>query len=143
MTAHRLVNPPGMSPAVGFSHLVVPAAGRTVYLGGQTAQRPDGSIAGADLLEQVDLALANLVTALASVDGLPEHVVSLVVYTTDMASYRAALRPIGRLWRRHFGRHFPAVALLGVAELFDPQALVELVGVAVITGADVSEGPGT
>ena len=35
-------------------------------------------------------------------------------------------------WRRHFGRHFPAVALFEVRGLFDPRAKVELVGVAVI-----------
>jgi len=143
MTPHRLFNPPGMSPAVGFSHVVEPAAGRVVYLGGQTAQRPDGSVGGGTLIEQVDLALANVVSALSAVGGRPDHVVSLIVYTTDMAAYRTSLAPIGAVWRQHFGRHFPAMALLGVASLFDPAALVELVGVAVITSDVGADEPGT
>jgi enamine deaminase RidA (YjgF/YER057c/UK114 family) len=42
------------------------------------------------------------------------------------------LKDLGVAYRRHFGKHYPAVALLGTTELFDPQAKVELVGVAVV-----------
>lgn len=38
----------------------------------------------------------------------------------------------GGVYRRHFGHHYPAMALLGVSALFDDAAKVELVGVAVI-----------
>ena len=34
--------------------------------------------------------------------------------------------------QRHFGKHYPAMALFGVTGLFDPAAMVELVGVAVV-----------
>lgn len=129
---HTLVNPPNLSPAVGFAHAVVPTVGRTVYLGGQTAQGTDGSIQGSTLTDQMDVALANLITALRACDAQPEHLVSLVIYTTDVPGYRAALRDIGRRYRDHLGRHFPAMALIGVAELFDPDALVELIGTAVV-----------
>ena len=37
-------------------------------------------------------------------------------------------------WRKHFGRHYPAMGLFGVTELFEPDALVELMGVAVLPG---------
>lgn len=132
MSGHRMVNPDGMSPGVGFSHIVVPAAGRTVYLGGQTAQQPDGSITGATVVEQMDVALGNVVRALSQVDGRPEHLVSMMIHTTDMGAYRAALSELGPVHRRHLGRHYPAITLLGVAALFDPGALVELVCVAVV-----------
>lgn len=131
-TPHRLVNPDRMAPPIGFSHVVVPAVGRTVYLGGQTAQFPDGTIAGATLAEQLDMALTNVVTALSHVDGRPEHLIGMTIYTTDMPAYRAARRELGVVHRRHLGRHYPATALVGVAELFDPAALLELVCVAVI-----------
>jgi enamine deaminase RidA (YjgF/YER057c/UK114 family) len=39
---------------------------------------------------------------------------------------------VGRAYRAVFGRHFPAMALIGVSELVDPDALVEITGVAVI-----------
>ena len=73
---HRVVNPEGLAPPVGFAHAVVAAPGRTVYLGGQAAQGPDGAIAGATLAEQFDLAAANLVAALAAAGGAPGLLVS-------------------------------------------------------------------
>ncbi len=76
--------------------------------------------------------LAALVAALAAAGGRPEHLVALHVYTTDAAAYRAALADLGAVYRRHLGRHYVATALLEVAGLFDPAALVELVAVAVV-----------
>jgi len=129
---NEIVNSPDLAEPVGFAHAVVAAPGRTVYLGGQTAQGRDGSIVGATLAEQVDVAAGNVVTALAAAGATPDQLVSLVIYTTVVAEYKAALKELGPLWRKHFGRHYPAVALLGVAALFDEEAKIELVGTAVI-----------
>jgi enamine deaminase RidA (YjgF/YER057c/UK114 family) len=132
MSEHELVNPAQLAPATGFSHAVVAAPGRTVYLGGQTAQSPDGTIAAETLGEQFDIALANVVTALRAAGGQPEHLVSMIIYTTDAAGYRASLRELGELYRRHLGKHYPAMAFFEVKSLFDPAAMVELVCTAVI-----------
>lgn len=132
MTPHRIVAVPGLAEPVGFAHAVMAAPGRTVHLGGQTAQGPDGEIVGETVAEQFDVAAANLVTALRAAGGRPTDLVSMTIYTTDVAAYRAELTPLGVVWRERFGRHYPAVALLGVRELFDPRAVVELVGVAVV-----------
>ena len=137
-TPHRVVNPPGLASPVGFAHALVAAPGRTVYLGGQAAQGPDGSIRGATMTEQFEVAAGNVVTALAAAGGRPEHLVALQIYVTDAAAYRAALGDLGAAWRRHLGRHYPATALLEVAGLLDPAALVELVGIAVVP--EVPEG---
>jgi len=129
---HEIITAPELAAPVGYAHAVVAAAGRTVYLGGQTAQRADGSIGGTTIVEQFDLAAKNLVTALGAAGGRPEDLVSLQIFVTDVAAYRAAMRALGEVWRAHFGRRYPAMAVLGVTELFDPKALVELVGIAVI-----------
>jgi enamine deaminase RidA (YjgF/YER057c/UK114 family) len=138
---HRIINPPGLAPPTGFAHAVVAAPGRTVYLGGQAAQGPDGQIVGATLAEQFDLAAANLVAALAAAGGAPEHLVSLHVYTTEADVYRAALGELGAAYRRHLGRHYVATALFEVAGLFDPAAKVELVGIAVVPDREQEEPP--
>jgi len=130
-TPHRLVNPSTLVPPQGFSHAVVPAAGRTVYVGGQAGHRPDGSIDDG-LVAQFDQAAANVVEALRAAGGRPEHLVSVQVFVTDAAEYRFALREIGEAWRRHLGRHFPAVSLFEIRGLFDARAHVELVCVAVV-----------
>ena len=138
---HRIVNPEGMAPPVGFAHAVVAAPGRTVYLGGQAAQGPDGRIVGTTLAEQFEVAAANLVAALAGAGGGPEHLVSLHVYTTEVAVYRATLPELGAVYRRHLGRHCVATALFEVAGLFDPAAKVELVGVAVVPDPEGRDQP--
>jgi enamine deaminase RidA (YjgF/YER057c/UK114 family) len=122
---HRIVNPPDLPEPVGYAHAVVAAPGRTVYLGGQVGT-------GETVVEQFDAAAANLVTALKAAGGEPDDLVSLVVYVTDVDEYAAASQQLGEAWRRHFGRRYPAMALVGVSALFDPEAQVELMGVAVI-----------
>jgi enamine deaminase RidA (YjgF/YER057c/UK114 family) len=131
-TPHRLVDPAGLAPAVGFSHAVVAPPGRTVWVAGQIAVDGSGGVAGETLVEQLDLALANVVTALRAAGAEPRHAVSMLLFTTRMEEYRASRRALGPVWRRHFGGHFPAMALLGVSELVDPAALVEVVTTAVV-----------
>jgi enamine deaminase RidA (YjgF/YER057c/UK114 family) len=128
---HRQVNPETLPTPKGFSHATVAAAGTTVYLGGQTGHRSDGSIAE-DLVDQFDQACANVVEALRGARGQPEHVVQLLIFATDVGEYRDRLSDLGAAYRRHLGKHYPAMALLGTTELFDPRAKVELVGVAVV-----------
>lgn len=130
--SHEIVNPAALAKPVGFAHAVVAAPGRTVYLGGQTAQDPGGAIVGDTVAAQFDVAAGNVVTALAATGGRPEHLVSLMIYVTDVSAYRAVLRELAPVYRKHFGTHYPAIALIGVAELFDPDALLELVGTAVV-----------
>jgi enamine deaminase RidA (YjgF/YER057c/UK114 family) len=69
---------------------------------------------------------------LRAAGGEPEDLVSLQVFTTSAAAYRAALSELGATYRHHFGRHYVATALFEVAGLFDPAATVELLGIAVI-----------
>jgi enamine deaminase RidA (YjgF/YER057c/UK114 family) len=130
---HRLVNPDTLAPAIGFAHAVVPAAGRTVYLGGQIGCDAQGRVVGPGLVEQFDAALDNMVAALRAAGGAPHHLVSVVVYTTQVEDYRERLRELGLAHRRHLGKHYPAMALFGVSGLFDPDAVVELLGTAVVS----------
>jgi enamine deaminase RidA (YjgF/YER057c/UK114 family) len=110
---------------------VVAAPGRLVFLGGQTAHDGHGAIQGETVVEQFDRAAANLVEALAGADARPEHLVSLQIFVTDVAAYRAVLSELADVYRRHFGHWYPAMALFEVTGLFDPAAQVELVGFAV------------
>jgi enamine deaminase RidA (YjgF/YER057c/UK114 family) len=112
--------------------VVVAGAGRTVYLAGQTAQGKDGRVDGATVADQFDAAAANTVTALRAAGASPEHLVSIQIFTTDLQQYRSSLEQIGRVYRNHFGRHYPAISLFEVSSLFDRAATIELVCVAVI-----------
>lgn len=126
MSEHRIVDPPELPEPSGFAHAVAAAPGRAVFLGGQIGE-------GASLVEQFDSALGRIVVALRAAGGDPDDLVSLVVYTTEIEEYRSSTRQLGEAWRRHFGRRYPAMALVGVDALFDPGARVEVMGVAVVT----------
>jgi enamine deaminase RidA (YjgF/YER057c/UK114 family) len=131
---HRIINPPELSPPVGFAHAVLAAPGRVVFLGGQVAQGPDGAIRGATIAEQFDVAAGNLVTALTAAGAKPSQLVCLQIFVTDMAAYRAAMHELATVYQRHLGRRYVASALLEVTGLLDPAAMVELMGIAVIPG---------
>jgi enamine deaminase RidA (YjgF/YER057c/UK114 family) len=126
------VNPPALARPSGFSHAVVADGGRVVFLAGQVALGADGTIAGGTVTEQFERALANLLEALRAAGGGPEHLASLTVYAVDLGDYRAHGREIGEAWRRLAGRDYPAMAAIGVSRLWEPAALVEIQGHAVI-----------
>jgi enamine deaminase RidA (YjgF/YER057c/UK114 family) len=122
---HEVFNPEELGPPSGFSHAI--RSGNAVYLAGQIGE-------GATLVEQFDDALGNLLTAIRAAGGEVTDLVSLQVFVTDLTAYRASLPGLGKAWRKHCDRHYPAMGLFGVTGLFDPSALVELMGIAVIAG---------
>ncbi len=126
------VNPAELSPARGFSHAVVATGARLVFLAGQTALDPDGTVVGATLPEQFRTALTNLLAALAAAGGGPGDLARVTVYATDVADYRARAAELGAIWRELAGRDYPAMAVIGAVRLWDSEALVELDGFAVL-----------
>lgn len=127
----KRVNPSSLAAPSGFSHAVV-ATGTTVHLAGQTALDASGAIVGEGVVEQFEQALSNLLAALSAAGGTPADLVSLTVYIVDMDDYRANAREIGRVWKRLVGSDYPAMAGIGVARLWDVDALVEVQGTAVL-----------
>lgn len=125
------IDPPELARPSGFAHAVV-GTGRTVFLAGQTALDPSGRIVGGGIVGQFDQALTNLLTALRAAGGTPADLAALTIYIVDMDDYRAHAREIGAVWRRLAGTDYPATAGVGVARLWDAEALVELQGTAVL-----------
>jgi enamine deaminase RidA (YjgF/YER057c/UK114 family) len=127
----EFVNPPELASPRGFSHAAV-GSGRLVFLAGQTALDGSGRIIGGTVVEQFDKALHNLLLALAAAGGRRSDLASLTLYIVDMADYRANSRAIGAVWKRLVGERYPAMAAVGVARLWDEEALVEVQGYAVL-----------
>jgi enamine deaminase RidA (YjgF/YER057c/UK114 family) len=131
--SNEIVTAPELAPPVGYAHAVVGArGGRIVHLGGQTALGPDGGIRGETLVEQFDVAAGNVLAALRAAGGAPDDLVQMLVFVTDVAEYKASRHELGEVWKRRFGRRYPAMGLFGVTALFDERARVELVATAVI-----------
>lgn len=135
-TPHEVVDPAGLMQAVGYAHAIAATQGRTVWVAGQIAANAEGAIVSETWVEQFDVALGNVVSCLRAANAEPHHVVSMQIFTSDIAGYRAATAELGPIYRRHMGRHFPAMALLGIAELVDVGAIVEIMATAVVPDVD-------
>jgi enamine deaminase RidA (YjgF/YER057c/UK114 family) len=127
------INPAGLARPSGFSHAVSAPAGRLVFLAGQTGMDRDGRIVPGGIVAQFEQALSNLLTALAAAGGQPSGLASLTIYLTDVADYQAHGKEIGAVWRRLAGPDYPAMAGLGVTRLWQPGAVVEIQGLAVVS----------
>ena len=126
------INPAELARPSGFSHAVSVTASRMVFLAGQVGVDRDGTVVSGGVVAQFEQALANLLTALAAAGGQPANLVSLTIYIVDLAGYQAHAGEIGAVWRRLAGPEYPATAAVGVTRLWDPEALVELQGIAAV-----------
>lgn len=131
-TPHEILNPEGLAAPTGFSHAVLAAPGRLLFLGGQTAHDSSGNVQGDDVVTQFEAAAVNVVTALTAGGARPEHLVNMHIFVTDLHEYKASLSELGVAYRKHFGDHYPAISLFEVKGLFDSAAKVELVCTAIV-----------
>ena len=129
------INPEELARPSGFSHAVSVTAspGRMVFLAGQIGMDRHGKVAAGGVVPQFEQALGNLLTALAASGGQPADLVSLTIYLIDVEDYQAHGKEIGAVWRRLAGTEYPAMAGVGVTRLWDPAALVEIQGMAVVS----------
>jgi enamine deaminase RidA (YjgF/YER057c/UK114 family) len=128
----RLVNPDVLAAPVGFSHAAV-GSGRPIVLAGQIGCDSSGRIEHPDdLVAQFGRALDNLLAALRAAGGAPTDLALLRIYTTRVETYRRSLKDLGAVYRDRLGRHYPAMCLIGVTELFAPETLVEIEGLAYV-----------
>jgi enamine deaminase RidA (YjgF/YER057c/UK114 family) len=124
------VNPAVLPTPSGYSHGTL--HGNTLYLGGQTALDKDMRIVEGGIVAQFRQAFGNLLTTLREAGGEPEDLVSITIYLTDIAGYQAHGKEIGKAWREMAGPVYPAMAGIGCTELWQPEAMIEILGIAVI-----------
>jgi enamine deaminase RidA (YjgF/YER057c/UK114 family) len=123
--------PPGWPRPKGYAN-GVSASGRIVVTAGVVGWNAEEQFERADLAGQFRQILANLLAILAEDGAGPEHIVRMTCYVTDVAEYRSSLAEIGAAWRDLIGRHFPAMAVVGVGGLVEPQARIEIETMAVV-----------
>ncbi|MDP3890217.1 RidA family protein [Nocardioides sp.] len=124
------VNPSSLPAPSGYSHGTL--SGNTLHLGGQTALDEHMRIVPGGIVEQFRQAFGNVLATLRAAGGVPEDLVALTIYLTDIPDYQAHGREIGQVWRELAGPVYPAMAGIGTTGLWQPEALIEIVGVAVI-----------
>ena len=131
----RAVNPPTLMKPSGFSHGYEVTSGTTLYIAGQIAKDKDGKLIGAnDIVAQSRQVYENIKLLLASRGAQMTDVVKLTIYVLDVPGYKAKLKELGPVYREYFGKHFPAITLVGARDLFDASdgAMIEIEGVAIV-----------
>jgi len=116
----------------GFSSAV--KIGQTIYLAGQVPLDSTGLLIGrGDRVAQFQKALGNAVDIVRTARGVPADIIKLTVYCVDcsrddfsaMRAAAAGVFPSGQ---------GPALTVVGISDLPDPDMLVAVDGVAVLRG---------
>ncbi len=130
--ALTVLQPPGWRKPKGYANGML-GRGRMVLTGGLIGWNAD-EVFAEGFVPQVEQALRNVLAVLAVAGGGAEHVARLTWYVRSIAMYRASLAELGPAYIGVMGRHFPAMALVQVADLVEPQALVEIEATAILPG---------
>jgi enamine deaminase RidA (YjgF/YER057c/UK114 family) len=128
--SHTVLQPPGWPRPRGYAN-GIKARGEMVFVGGMVGwdakeKFPSGFVA------QTRQALENVAAVLREGGASPEHIVRMTWYVRDMDAYLAARAQLGDAYRAVMGDHFPAMALVEVNRLVEPDALLEIEATAVM-----------
>ena len=126
----RAVNSEG-APIPGISSAVVVESGRLMFISGHVPVNENGAVSPTDLEIQLDQFFSNLGKTLAAAGATSANLARITIYVRDLKSEQ--LPVIRRARDRFINQKLPpASALIGVAELFHPNVLVEVDAVAVL-----------
>jgi enamine deaminase RidA (YjgF/YER057c/UK114 family) len=129
----KLINPESLGTPRGYSNgVLTDAGGRLLFVAGQIGWDETQTIVGDDFVVQFDRALANVMRVVAEAGGNAQQVARLVIYVTNKGEYIEQREEIGKCYRAHLGKHFPAMVLVEVKSLLDDKAKVEIEALAVI-----------
>jgi enamine deaminase RidA (YjgF/YER057c/UK114 family) len=124
--------PPGWAPPIGYANGVAAQPGRVVFIAGQVGWDAQQRFHSAELVQQFEQALQNVLAVLAEAGGAPEHICRITAYCCDKPAYLAARPELGRIWQRLMGKHFPAMSMIFVSDLLDAPGMIELEATAVV-----------
>ena len=110
----------------------ISAQGSMVFTAGVIGWDENERIVAPDLAGQFRQVLLNTIAILAEAAAGPEHVVRMTWYVVDRDEYVASLPQIGAIYRELMGRNFPAMAVVAVSALVEPEARLEIETTAMV-----------
>ena len=129
---NEIVRPDGWPRPQGYADAVL-ATGRQLFISGQIGWDPvTANFASEDLAQQAAQAMRNISAILSAAGGSPQHLVRLTWFVTSRDAYVSARAAIGLAYRGIFGAHYPAMSVVEVRALVEPQAVVEIEATAVL-----------
>jgi len=129
-TPLQVLQPSGWKQPRGYANGIM-GHGTMVLTGGLIGWDADEKLASG-FVAQAGQTLRNIVAVLAEAGARPEHIARLTWYVRSIDTYRSSLKELSPVYRSLLGRHYPAMALVQVADLVEPDALVEIEATAII-----------
>ncbi len=129
----ELIDPRGLETPVGYAHVAKITGGTVAHIAGQAPFDERGQVVGkGDFVAQFAQVMKNLKTAVEAVGGRPNQYAVLTIYITNLEAYWQNKKPLGAAYRQIFGKYFPAITLVEVKRLYNPDCMIEISGIAVI-----------
>ena len=119
----------------GYSYGFEVKRGRLVFIAGQVARDGNNAVVGkGDIVAQFRQVCSNIHTVMNAAGGEMTDIVKLTIYVLDVPGYKQRQREIGAVYREYFGKHFPAMTLVGARDLFDADdgCILEIEGIAAL-----------
>ena len=127
----RTLQPEAWPRPRGYSN-GIEAEGRLVFVAGQIGWDETGKFRASDFGAQFRQALANTLAVLKEASAGPEHVARMTWFITSREEYLASLPALGAAWKELMGRNYPAMAVIIVSGLVEPEAKIEIETTAVV-----------
>ena len=125
------LNPENLSAPRGYNNGMLAEPGRILFVAGQVGWDREERMAEG-LVAQFDQALFNILEVVRAAGGTAESIGRFTIFIKDKREYAELRKQIGAVYRKHMGRHYPAMSLVVVQELLEDGARVEIEATAVI-----------
>jgi enamine deaminase RidA (YjgF/YER057c/UK114 family) len=127
------INPTDWTKPTGYNNgMLAPSGGATLFIAGQIGWDKDKKLVSPEFSIQFDQALSNVIEITKAAGGKATNIGKLTIYVTDKQEYISDIKAVGTAYRKHMGKHFPAMALVEVKALLEAGAKVEIEAIAII-----------
>jgi len=103
-----------------------------VFVAGQIGWDEAGQFKARSFAAQFRQALVNTLAVLKEASAGPEHIARMTWFITSREEYSASLAELGAAWKELMGRNYPAMSVIVVSGLVEPDAKIEIETTAVV-----------
>ena len=128
----RVILPEGWDPPIGYSNAIEAGSGKLLFIAGQVGWDEKQTFHSEEIPPQFEQALKNIIAILKTAGGKPEDICRITAFCCDKPGYLAVRPQLGKIWREHMGKHYPAMSMIFVSDLLDSPGKIELEATAVI-----------
>ena len=121
----KSIQPDGWTPPKGYTNGMLSSDG-TLHVGGQIGWNAQQVFECHDFIGQMEQTLQNIADIVTAAGGEVSDIARLTWFITDKREYLEKQKEVGTVYRKVFGRHFPAMSVVVVKELIEDDALIEI-----------------